>query len=391
LKILQVHTRYRQPGGEDSVVQTEGDLLRAAGHDVLLHGLDNPTAPHEAAKDLFRAPWNRSAARRVTDTAWEFGADVVHIHNTWFSLSPAVFKMVRQAGFPVVATIHNYRLSCVNALHYRDGSVCEDCVGRMPWRGVLHRCYRRSAAQSAVVAVTIGTHRIARTWQNDVDVIVALTSFAAAQLVLAGVPPERIVVKPNVVEDPGPRVIPASTSKRLLFVGRLTEEKGILDLLDAWTTTGSRNLELLIVGEGPLSSTIQLSAEPSVSMTGSIPADAVRKLMLGARALVLPSRWFEGLPMVLVEALSCGLPVVVSDHGALPEIAGEAGLTFEPGDIRDLARSLSRLEDDSLVEEKSARAHHSYRERFSPRRGLAHLEEIYEQARARLASYEEHP
>lgn len=251
MKVLQVHTRYRKAGGEDSVVQTEGDLLRKAGHDVLLHGLDNPMTSREAAKDLIRAPWNRLAARRVAETAYEFGADVIHVHNTWFALSPAVFTTVRQAGFPVVATVHNYRLSCVNALHYRDGSVCEDCVGRMPWRGVIHRCYRGSAAQSAVVAVTIGTHRVAGTWQKNVDVIIALTSFAAANLVVAGVPPERIVVKPNVVEDPGPRVKPASKSRRLLFVGRLTEDKGIIDLLDAWAATGSRNLELQIVGDGP--------------------------------------------------------------------------------------------------------------------------------------------
>jgi glycosyltransferase involved in cell wall biosynthesis len=389
LKVLQVHTRYRQAGGEDAVVQTEGDLLRAAGHDVLVHGFDNPTSSREAAKDLIRAPWNRSAARRVTETAREFGADVVHVHNTWFALSPAVFTTVRQAGFPVVATVHNYRLSCVNALHYRDGSVCEDCVGRLPWRGVIHRCYRGSAAQSALVTVTIGTHRIAGTWQRDVDVIIALTSFAAARLVMAGVPPDRIVVKPNVVEDPGPRVNPASTSRRLLFVGRLTEDKGIMDLLDAWAKADSLDLELQIVGDGPLSSTIQSSAQSSVSMTGSISADEVRRLMLGARALVLPSRWFEGLPMVLVEALSCGLPVVVSDHGALPEIAGEAGVTFTAGDRRDLASVLSRLEDDALVDEKSAAALRTYRERFSPGTGVAQLENIYELAKTRQADGEE--
>lgn len=389
MKVLQVHTRYRNAGGEDSVVRTEGDLLKAAGHDVLFHGLDNPVTSRESAKDLIRAPWNRSAARQVTETAREFGAEVIHVHNTWFALSPAVFTAVRQAGFPVVATIHNYRLSCVNALHYRDGSVCEDCVGRMPWRGVIHRCYRGSAAQSAVVAVTIGTHRIAGTWQKDVDVIIALTSFAAKKLVTAGVPPERIVVKPNVAEDPGPRLNPAANSGRLLFVGRLTEDKGIIDLLDAWTTTGSHNLELQIVGDGPLASTIQTSAEPSVSMTGSIPANEVRSLMLSARALVIPSRWFEGLPMVLVEALSCGLPVVVSDHGALPETASQAGLTFAPGDRRDLARVLGKLEDNTLVDEKSAAALRIYRERFSPGIGLAQLENIYKLAKKRQAHGEE--
>lgn len=358
---------------------------------MLAHRLANPTTPGEAAKDLIRAPWNRAAARRVAETALEFEADVVHVHNTWFALSPAVFATVRNEGFPVVATVHNYRLSCVNALHYRDGSVCEDCVGRMPWRGVIHRCYRESAAQSAVVAATIGAHRLAGTWQRDVDVVVALTSFAAATLVTAGVPSERIAVKPNVVEDPGPRAVPASTSKKLLFVGRLTEDKGVTDLVDAWSKADPVDLELEIVGDGPLRSTLESSAQTTVSMTGSIPADAVRRLMLGARALVLPSRWFEGLPMVLVEALSCGLPVVVPDHGALPEVAGEAGLTFAPGDRRQLASALTGLANDSLVADKSTAALQTYRERFTPERGLARLEDIYEMAKARHAASEGSP
>lgn len=357
---------------------------------MLTHRLANPVAPGEAAKDLIRAPWNRSAARHVAETALEFDADVVHVHNTWFALSPAVFATVRNEGFPVVATVHNYRLSCVNALHYRDGSVCEDCVGRMPWRGVIHRCYRGSASQSAVVAVTIGAHRLAGTWERDVDAVIALTSFAATRLATAGVPSERIVVKPNVVEDPGPRVNPASTSRRLLFVGRLTEDKGVTDLVDAWHEAAPLDLELLIVGDGPLWSKLQSSAQHTISMTGSIPADEVRSLMLGARALVLPSRWFEGLPMVLVEALSCGLPVVVPDHGALPEVAGEAGITFAAGDRGQLARALSSLESDSLVADKSAAALQRYRERFTPWKGLADLEEIYEMAKARHAVSQGH-
>lgn len=355
---------------------------------MLTHRLANPVASGEAARDLIRAPWNRSAARGVAETALEFDADVVHVHNTWFALSPAVFATVRNEGFPVVATVHNYRLSCVNALHYRDGAVCEDCVGHMPWRGVIHRCYRGSAAQSAVVAVTIGAHRLAGTWRKDVDVVIALTSFAAMKLATAGVPSERIAVKPNVVEDPGPRVIPASMSRKLLFVGRLTEDKGVTDLVEAWSEIDPLDLELQIVGDGPLLSSIQSSIRGTVSMTGSIPADAVRRLMLSARALVLPSRWFEGLPMVLVEALSCGLPVVVPDHGALPEVAGEAGVTFAAGDRARLASALNSLASDSLVADKSAVAIETYRERFTPSQGLTRLEDIYEMARATYAAGE---
>lgn len=379
MRILQVHTRYREKGGEDSVVRDECELLREAGHEVLLHTLSNPVSALAATKALIRAPWNGAAARDVVRVATEFRADVVHVHNTWFALSPAVFGALRKAGFPVVATIHNYRLSCVNAMHYREGAVCDDCLGRVPWRGVVHRCYRDSTIESGVVTLTIGAHRLAGTWEDDVDVILALTPFAADRLIASGVSADRIVVKPNVVFDPGPRSLPASSSKRLLFVGRLTEEKGVPDLLEAWKETRT-DLDLEIVGDGPLLPLVEAARAGEVSVTGALSRDEIRTRMLAARALVLPSRWFEGLPMVLVEALSCGLPVIVPDHGALPEVAGDAGLVFTPSDPTDLARAITTLEEDDLVESKSSAARRAYEEHHSPAVGLVQLTNAYQRA-----------
>lgn len=380
MRILQVHTRYRQPGGEDVVVDTERQLLETAGHSVETHLLDNPVGLGSSVGSLARSAWNSRGAAQVLATARGFRPDVVHVHNTWFALSPSVFPTLKDGGFPVVATIHNYRLTCVNALLYRDGGPCLDCVGRLPWPGVLHRCYRGSALQSAAVAVTIATHRARRTWQDDVSRIIVLTRFAADILSRSGVPESRIVVKPNAAADPGPRSSPPSTSDSILYVGRLTEEKGVLDLVGAWGIAKSRDLQLTMIGSGPLLDRIRLSGQPGITHLGHIPPAEVRRHMLEARALVLPSRWFEGMPMVLLEAMAAGLPVVVPDHGDLLDTAGPGGVAFEALDVDSLASALGALSDDEIVDFRGASSRSEYLSRFTPAESESILLRIYADA-----------
>lgn len=376
MRILLVHNRYRQAGGEDAVVEAEAAVLENGGHTVHVLRVDNPAGAAAAGVALAKAPWNRAAATAVVETAKSNEADVVHVHNTWFSLSPAVFPALKAAGVPVVATVHNYRPACVNALLYRDGRICEDCLGRLPWRGVAHACYRDSRLQSAAVAVTITGQRWRRTWERDVDAVIALTEFMAGKLESSGIPGDRIVVKPNFVPDPGERSRVPSASREVLYVGRLTEDKGVLDLVGAWEDS-SAPLDLVVIGDGPLMAEVVAASGPRVSVLGSRGGPEIRRRMLAARALVIPSRWYEGLPMVLLEALAAGLPVVVPDHGALLEAAGEAGLAFASGDPLSLAAEISRLSSDATVERCGAAARERYLEVFTPEIGLARLEEIY--------------
>ncbi|MGH8952483.1 MAG: glycosyltransferase family 4 protein [Acidimicrobiia bacterium] len=377
MRILQVHTRYRQPGGEDAVVETEGRILEEAGHTVATHLMENPERLGATLGSLARAPWNTEGAREVLETARRFRPDVVHVHNTWFALSPAVFPTLKNAGFPVVATIHNFRLTCVNALLYRDGGPCMDCVGRSPWPGVQHRCYRRSAIQSGVVAVTIATHRRRRTFEKDVDRMIVLTRFAVDVLARAGVPEKLMVVKPNAVEDPGARSMPPSGARSILFVGRITEEKGVMDLVDAWGKSDRPGLDLVVIGDGPLLEDVRARAGHGVEVLGALPRTEVRRRMLGARALVLPSRWFEGMPMVLLEAMAAGLPVVVPDHGAMVEIAGSGGIPFRALDIGSLAGALDQLADDELADRLGASSRASYLDRYTPDASAKALLETY--------------
>lgn len=360
------------------MVRTERALLEGAGHAVGVHQVRNPTTVGDTVRTMARAPWNRPAAAEAVAAAERFEADVVHVHNTWFSLSPAVFRHLRRAGKPVVATIHNYRVACVNALFYRDGGPCEDCLGHVPWRGVMHACYRGSRLESAAVAASIQAGRIAQVWSRDVQVVVALTDFSAAKLVEAGIPPSRLAVKPNVVTDPGPRPHPPSAGNRLLFVGRISEEKGVQDLLAAWED--ELPFDLVMIGEGPLLPAAEDQAEGRVHFRGAVDSDEVRRAMSSARALVVPSRWYEGLPMVVLEGMASGLPVVVPDHGGLPGAIGDGAITFQPGRVDALRDALGRLSSDTVVDQLGSSSRAAYEARYAPDVGLDALLAVYQRA-----------
>ncbi len=383
MRVLQVHTRYRQAGGEDSVVDNERRLLIDSGHAVETHIERNPTGARAAATALVAAAWNPAAVRRTVEAAQMFEADVAHIHNTWFALAPSVVGALRHAGFPTVVTTHNYRMSCVNAQLYRDGAPCEDCVGRVPWRGVVRRCYRRSAFQSAAAATTVMIHRSRGTGVAEADVVIALTGFAAERLVAAGVSADRIVVKGNVVEDAGARLHLPSASHTVLYVGRLAEEKGVADLIEAWRRSPPKGFELVIVGDGPLRDSLEASLPPGIALVGQKKPAEVRNLLLGGRALIFPSRWFEGQPMILLEAMAAGLPIVYSELGAIPEVVGSGGWGFSAGRIASLADALGALDEGATVDRLGRLARGEFEERFAPDRAVTALEDVYRLARQR--------
>jgi glycosyltransferase involved in cell wall biosynthesis len=382
MKILQVHNRYREPGGENVAVQAEATLLRAAGHEVVQYQVENPAGPVAAIAPLALAPWNPAAARTVTRVVNRTKPDVAHVHNTWFALSPAVIRALRQAGVPVVMTLHNYRLVCANAQLFRDGRPCELCVGSHCWHGVHHRCYRGSALLTLPAAGTIALHRRLGTWHRDVDLFLAPSAFARALLIRSGLPAARIQVKPNFVEDPGPRPLPTTESSTVLFVGRVAYQKGIDVLLEAWRGLGGSGLELVVVGDGPLHSNLERHPVPGVRFEGHLDAAAVKTHMLTARALVFPSRSYEVQPLVALEALAAGLPVLASDLGGMPELLKPLGPTWlaPAGEPTAWAVALTRLTDAETVKQGSKRARIRYEEGFNQAAAITALEFAYERA-----------
>jgi glycosyltransferase involved in cell wall biosynthesis len=308
--------------------------------------------------------------------------DVAHVHNTWFTLSPSVIAALHRANVPVVMTLHNYRMVCVNALVFRDGHPCTDCVGRSPLPGVRHRCYRDSALQSAVAAATLSFNRARRTWVSSVDRFIAPSRGLRDTLVAGGLPADRFIIRPHAVADAGPRTRPPSSSSTVLCVGRVSSEKGVDVLLDAWARARPTGLELLVVGDGPMRAELERRAIGGVRFTGWRSHEEVRELMLGARALVFPSVCFEVFPMTLVEAMSSGLPVIASAHGGSAEIVGQVGTEWlaEPGRADAWAERLGLVSDDAALDAAGRRAREIYTSQYAPERGVGSLVDAYQAA-----------
>lgn len=342
-KILLVHNYYQQRGGEDESFVAETELLRSHGHDVLTYTAHNDAVSEmgslQLAADLL---WNRSVYKDLRALIRRERPALIHCNNTFPLLSPSVYYAARAEGLPVVQNLRNYRLYCSNGLFFRDGHVCEDCLGKLaPWSGVKHACYRDSRTASAAVAAMLAAHRAAGTWASKVDVYVTLTQFAKEKFVEAGMSGENIVVKPNFL-SPVPEV-GTGTGGYALFVGRLSPEKGLGTLLAAWKRLGG-GLGLKIVGDGPSAPAVAEAAAEleGVEWLGRQPLDRVYELMGEAHLLIFPSEWYETFGRVAMEAFAKGTPVIAADIGAIAELVehGRTGLHFRPGDADDLARQV---------------------------------------------------
>lgn len=377
MRILTVHNAYQQRGGEDAVVEAEAALLTKRGHDVL-HIRRHNREIQSIQKAIVAAEtiWSIKSARLVARTVADTCPDVVHIHNTFPLVSPAAIWQVAAAGIPIVHTLHNFRLLCPQALFLRDGRPCEDCLGRIPWRGAVRGCYRESRSQSAVVATMLVVHRLIGTWKHKVDRFIALSAFAKSKLVEGGLPAERIVIKPNCVSAAPPA---AQARFGFLFVGRLSHEKGIRLLRDTAATLGEG--ELRVVGDGPESQLLE--GMPAITTLGRLANTLVREEMERATSLVVPSICYETCPLVVFEAFAAGLPVIAARHGAIPEFVteGVCGLLFDPGNAADLATKLAwaRANPEAMAE-MGRRARARYEANYTPERNYDRLMEIYRNA-----------
>lgn len=346
MRVLVVHNFYQHPGGEDHEVAAELQLLREAEHEVETFTLHNDDiARSSPIRVAGKTLWNGQVYRALRSLMRRYRPDVAHFHNTFPLVSPAGYYAAHAAAVPVVQSLHNYRLLCPNALLFRDGRVCEECVGRaVPWPGVAHRCYRASRAASAAVATMLAAHRALGSWRREVDLFVAPSRFTRQKFVDAGMAAERIVVKPNVVaRDPGSGT---GGGGYALYVGRLSVEKGVDTLLDAWRPERSPVMPLHIVGDGPLAGAVAAAADGRVvTWLGALPAADVERQMADAALLVVPSRCYETFGRVVIEAFAAGTPVVASSHGVLAELVedGRTGALVPPGDAAALVDRVASL------------------------------------------------
>jgi glycosyltransferase involved in cell wall biosynthesis len=385
VKILLIHNKYKQPGGEDGVFKTEGELLAGFGHQVEEITFDNSVINGFWNKCVngLGVLYNPMSARTIRKKIESFKPDVIHVHNFVPLVSPAVFWIANRHKIPVILTLHNYRLICPSATLFYKGFIYEKSLqSAFPIDAVLKGVYRNSILETAMLACAVGFHHMIGTWRDKVDFYIALTAFAKEKFVGARMPlpASKVLVKPNSVQDCG-----MGTQRRrdhFIFVGRLVEEKGLRTLLQAAFLLPFR---LLIIGDGPLQQEVvdHCKMNPNVVYLGPQNKTTVISHMKACAALVFPSLWYEGLPLTMIEAFSAGTPVIASDHGAMQELIqdGVNGLLFEPGRERDLVRCIEAIMHQRVdVDDLSQNARATYLKYFTPERNYNLLLTIYNKA-----------
>ncbi len=382
-RVLLIHCHYRLPGGEDTVFKQEGNLLSRSSLVAKSLSLSNDTVDtstwHRRMSVGVNTIWSMDGYRRISQAILDFRPDVVHFHNTFPQLSPSVYYACVKFGVPVIQTLHNYRLLCAAGVFLRDGAVCTDCAGGAFYHAVSHRCYRDSSAASTAVVAMQYTHHLLGTYRHKVDRYIALTEFARQQFIAGGLPADRIIVKPNFVSDPAPDGSGLDGERHgALYVGRLSREKGVDIMLEAWREI---DYPLTIIGEGPLLE--GLPRLPQVRFLGWQDSKTVAEWMRRSAFLTMPSVWYEGFPMVILEAYANGLPVLASRLGSLAEVVrdGVTGLHFTAGNAADLARVVKQAiggEFDTVT--AGRRARQEYLDRYTPERNIEQLLQIYRDA-----------
>jgi glycosyltransferase involved in cell wall biosynthesis len=384
MRILSIHNGYQIRGGEDESRQAEENLLREMGHQVQAYEEHNDrVATLNAAQMAVKTIWSTESYKIVKQHLQKTPHDIVHVQNFFPLISPSVYYAAKAEKVPVVQTLRNYRLLCPNALFFRDGQVCENCLGKfIPYPGVLHGCYRESQIQSGGVATMITVHRAMSTWTEMVDVYIALTEFARQKFIAGGLPSQKIVTKPNFVH-PVPSV-GSGKGGYALYVGRLSQEKGLDTLLAAWEKLNGK-IPLKIVGDGPLIDEVVKVTQklPEVEWLGRKPMSEVHTLMGEATFLVFPSKWYETFGRVAVEAFAKGTPVIASNIGAIAELvdSGRTGLHFGPGDSEDLAAKVEWvLANPGKLAQMRSEVRAEFEAKYTAKQNYARIMQIYDLA-----------
>jgi glycosyltransferase involved in cell wall biosynthesis len=387
MQILSVHNRYQIRGGEEECYEAEATLLREMGHSVDIYEKNNNRAIASSKLQMaVETVWSRETYQKVKESLRKQRYDVVHVHNFFPLISPSVYYAAKTEGIPVVQTLHKYRLLCPTALFFRNGRVCEDCLGKpLPLPGVLHGCYRNSLLASGGTATMLGVHRALSTWTQAVDVYIALTEFAKQKFIEGGIPADKIAVKPNFVH-PDPQAGEGSGGYAL-YVGRLSIEKGLDVLLAAWEHLAGR-IPLKIVGDGPLCDLVVEATKrmPQIEWLGRKSMVEVHALMGEALFLIFPSKWYETFGRVTIEAFAKGTPAIAADIGALSELVDRdrTGLHFTPGSAKDLAAKVEwAIAHPTKLQQMRQEARAEFEAKYTAPANYQKLMEIYKMASIR--------
>jgi glycosyltransferase involved in cell wall biosynthesis len=386
IKVVHAHDYYLQAGGEDTAFAAEVALLREHGQQVVEYVDNNERiAARSQISVAAQTVWSWETKKKFRDLLTAEKPDVVHFHNTFPLISPSAYYACSEAGIPVVQSLDNPRLVCPSANLYRDGHLCQDCVGKtVPWPGVVHSCYHDSSLHTAVVASMLAVHRVMGTWNSKVDVYLVATDFYRRKFIEGGLPSDKLVVKPHFISpDPGVRR-DTGTGRDALFIGRLDPEKGVRTMMTAWKSL--KDIPLDIRGSGQLEGEVrdviqQEGLAGSVKVIGRLSREELTAKIQSSSFLVWPSEGFyETFGYVAVESFSCGVPVIASRIGVPGEIVtdGVTGLLFNPGDSLDLAAKVRWAWDHpDEMSQMGANARREYEEKYTADKNYEMLMNVY--------------
>lgn len=388
MRILIAHNHYQQKGGEDAVAQSEFNLLKDFGHEVRYYERHNNEIEDRSVLkklfSLFRIGWSRRSYDDIRKVISEFHPDVVHFHNIFFILTPSVFKACRDEGVPVIQSLHNFRLICPNGLFLRDNQLCEDCAKAKNFmKSIFYGCYKKSRLLTMILAAMLSYHWTKKTWIRLVDVFIMATEFSRKKYIKFGVPAGQIMIKPTIVypnhfkndQDGG----------YALYAGRLSKEKGVEVLLSAWKKV--KGFPLKIVGNGPLLNDMKKYVVDedikNVEFLGFLSSEDYIKSMQSASFLIMPSLCYENFPCVILEAKACGIPIIASSLGGIPDIIKdkETGFLFEAGNGDDLCEKIkAAIDSEDKLSKMKANILEDYSKKYSSDENYRILMEVYNRA-----------
>ncbi len=376
MRILLVHNYYQDPGGEDSVFHQESEALKKR-HTVELLTFRNRKGLTGLIQYLLY-PYNIFAAFRLRNKIREFAPDLIHVHNIHYASGPILFRTAHRLRVPVVFTLHNYRLLCPSALLFYRGKRYMDSIGKaFPWDAVRKGVLDGSVPKTFLTALTYRFHAWLGTWQN-VDAFLPLTAYAKNLLLLGrlGIPEDHIYVKPNFIEPLSPNLPASEEEPYFLFIGRLSEEKGVRQLLHAFNRPGAPPLR--IIGDGPLRSLLHDPVNPGLRHLGYLSREKIGDYIAESKGIVIPSICLEGFPLALLEGFSLKTPVILSKEVAAGEVIedGKNGFLIDP---RDFSERIKEIYSDRDLKRTGEEGFQTYEARFTKEKIMHLLEEIYGQ------------
>lgn len=387
MKILIIHNAYHYVGGEDRVVESESTLLTQHGHEVQLYRVSNQSirSVSQKIKTALRLKNNPKTISELRNKLKTFQPDIVHAHNLFPLITPAVYSLCFANHTPVIQTLHNFRFLCQNGLLFRQHKICNQCLTGSLWHGLAHRCYKHSYFGSFFVMRYLQWLKQQHYFEHWISKYIALTSFSKELFIRAGFPKNKIIVKPNFTDSPGSPTLPDDQRKGVLFAGRLSEEKGVRVLLNAWKKISE---PLYLAGEGPLKPLCQ-QAGNNIIYLGFQSKEAFYKTLSTVKLLIVPSLWHETFCLVAIEAFSLGIPVIASRVGSFPELIEQhdAGVLFSPGDENDLIQKITDLlSDPHQLRIKGHHAKMAFQNYYSSEQNYEQLILIYRDALAKKSA-----